>query len=152
MHGFYTVSARSVLSMSDDVGRCIALQSVPFFASGEQCQVEFCLHFRVGMLDLLLAFHRLLFGGKALPFVAALAVLVLIGVLFFNFLLKFSIAVVMIRAGIECAKVCRAKISPAKQAVSHSPKSWISTVFIVQNLPVLSKQQSYMTHRFYGRV
>ena len=26
-----TVSARSVLSMSDDVGRCIALQSVPFF-------------------------------------------------------------------------------------------------------------------------
>jgi len=32
------------------------------------------------MLDLLLAFHRLLFGGKAFPFVAALAVLVLIGV------------------------------------------------------------------------
>ena len=32
--------------MSDDVGRCIALQSVPFFASGEQCQAEFCLHFR----------------------------------------------------------------------------------------------------------
>ena len=80
LHGFCTVFARSVLSMSDDVGRCIALQSVPFFASGEQCQVEFCLHFRVGMLDLLLAFHRLLFGGKALPFVAALAVLVLIGV------------------------------------------------------------------------
>ena len=262
VHGFCTVFARSVLSMSDDVGRCIALQSVPFFASGEQCQAEFCLHFRVGileqfqksrhgdggfacggyslraggvglgieaafkllaplhrqqkgivqklmdlmegsagegallllgrkvsplaahilsarglaqgvvqgfdvlrpqllhlhlpdigddevldegqiglvglgcplvlaallgqpvhqelrhchcgrdqeiagrqlMLDLLLAFHRLLFGGKALPFVAALAVLVLIGVLFFNFLLQFSIAVVMIRAGIECAK------------------------------------------------
>ena len=41
-----TVSARSVLSMSDDVGRCIALQSVPFFASGEQCQAKFCLHFR----------------------------------------------------------------------------------------------------------
>ena len=104
LHGFCTVFARWVLSMSDDVGRCIALQSVPFFASGEQCQVEFCLHFRVGMLDLLLAFHRLLFGGKALPFVAALAVLVLIGVLFFKFLLQFSIAVVMIRAGIECAK------------------------------------------------
>ena len=104
VHGFCTVFARWVLSMSDDVGRCIALQSVPFFASGEQCQAEFCLHFRVGMLDLLLAFHRLLFGGKALPFVAALAVLVLIGVLFFNFLLQFSIAVVMIRAGIECAK------------------------------------------------
>jgi len=52
----------------------------------------------------------------------------------------------------KCAKVCRAKTSPAKQAVSHSPKSWNSTVFIVQNLPVLSKQQSYMTHRFYGRV
>ena len=52
----------------------------------------------------------------------------------------------------KCAKVCSAKISPAKQAVSHSPKSWISTVFIVQNLPVLSKQQSYMRHRFYGRV
>ena len=66
--------------MSDDVGRCIALQSVPFFASGEQCQVEFCLHFRVGMLDLLLAFHRLLFGGKALPFVAALAVFIFVGV------------------------------------------------------------------------
>ena len=32
------------------------------------------------MFDLFLAFHRLLFGGKALPFVAALAVLVLIGV------------------------------------------------------------------------
>ena len=32
-----TVFARWVLSMSDDVGRCIALQSVPFFASGEQC-------------------------------------------------------------------------------------------------------------------
>ena len=262
VHGFCTVFARSVLSMSDYVGRCIALQSVPFFASGEQCQAELCLHFRVGileqfqksrhgdgrfacggyslraggvglgieaafkllaplhrqqkgivqklmdlmegsagegallllgrkvsplaahilsarglaqgvvqgfdvlrpqllhlhlpdigddevldegqiglvglgcplvlaallgqpvhqelcyrhrgrdqeitgrqfMLDLFLAFHRLLFGGKALPFVAALAVLVLIGVLFFNFLLQFSIAVVMIRAGIECAK------------------------------------------------
>ena len=104
LHGFCTVFARSVLSMSDYVGRCIALQSVPFFASGEQCQAELCLHFRVGMFDLLLAFHRLLFGGKALPFVAALAVLVLIGVLFFNFLLQFSIAVVMIRAGIECAK------------------------------------------------
>ena len=104
VHGFCTVFARSVFSMSDYVGRCIALQSVPFFASGEQCQAELCLHFRVGMFDLLLAFHRLLFGGKALPFVAALAVLVLIGVLFFNFLLQFSIAVVMIRAGIECAK------------------------------------------------
>ena len=262
VHGFCTVFARSVFSMSDDVGRCIALQSVPFFASGEQGQAELCLHFRVGileqfqksrhgdggfacggyslraggvglgieaafkllaplhrqqkgivqklmdlmegsagegallllgrkvsplaahilsarglaqgvvqgfdvlrpqllhlhlpdigddevldegqiglvglgcplvlaallgqpvhqelchchrgrdqeiagrqlMLDLFLAFHRLLFGGKALPFVAALAVLVLIGVLFFNFLLQFSIAVVMIRAGIECAK------------------------------------------------
>ena len=32
------------------------------------------------MLDLFLAFHRLLLGGKALPFVTALAVLVLIGV------------------------------------------------------------------------
>ena len=96
--------ARSVFSMSDYVGRCIALQSVPFFASGEQSQAELCLHFRVGMLDLPLAFHRLLFGGKALPFVAALAVLVLIGVLFLNFLLQFTIAVVMIRAGKECAK------------------------------------------------
>ena len=37
--------------MSDYVGRCIALQSVPFFASGEQCQAEFCLHFRVGILQ-----------------------------------------------------------------------------------------------------
>ena len=46
-----TVSARWVLSMSDDVGRCIALQSVPFFASGEQCQAELCLHFRVGILQ-----------------------------------------------------------------------------------------------------
>ena len=46
-----TVSARSVLSMSDYVGRCIALQSVPFFASGEQGQAEFCLHFRVGILE-----------------------------------------------------------------------------------------------------
>ena len=99
-----TVFARSVFSMSDYVGRCIALQSVPFFASGEQCQAELCLHFRVGMLDLPLTFYRLLVGGKALPFVAALAVLVLIGVLFLNFLLQFSIAVVMIRAGIECAK------------------------------------------------
>ena len=262
VHGFCTVFARSVFSMSDYVGRCIALQSVPFFASGEQGQAELCLHFRVGILeqfqksrhgdggfacggyslraggvglgieaafkllaplhrqqkgivqklmdlmegsagegallllgrkvsplaahilsarglaqgvvqgfdvlrpqllhlhlpdigddevldegqiglvglgcplvlaallgqpvhqelcyrhggrdqeiagrqlvlDLLLAFDRLLFRGKALPFVAALAVLVLIGVLFFNFLLQFSIAVVMIRAGIECAK------------------------------------------------
>ena len=262
VHGFCTVFARSVLSMSDYVGRCIALQSVPFFASGEQGQAQLCLHFRVGileqfqksrhgdggfacggyslraggvglgieaafkllaplhrqqkgivqklmdlmegsagegallllgrkvsplaahilsarglaqgvvqgfdvlrpqllhlhlpdigddevldegqiglvglgcplvlaallgqpvhqelcyrhrgrdqeiagrqlMLDLFLAFYRLLLGGKALPFVAALAVLVLIGVLFFNFLLQFSIAVVMIRAGIECAK------------------------------------------------
>ena len=104
LHGFCTVFARSVLSMSDDVGRCIALQSVPFFASGEQCQAQLCLHFRVGMFDLPLTFYRLLVGGKALPFVAALAVLVLIGVLFFNFLLQFTIAVVMIRAGIECAK------------------------------------------------
>ena len=46
-----TVSARSVFSMFDDVGRCIALQSVPFFASGEQCQAELCLHFRVGILQ-----------------------------------------------------------------------------------------------------
>ena len=104
VHGFCTVFARSVLSMSDYVGRCIALQSVPFFASGEQCQAQLCLHFRVGMFDLPLTFYRLLVGGKALPFVAALAVLVLIGVLFFNFLLQFTIAVVMIRAGIECAK------------------------------------------------
>ena len=37
--------------MSDDVGRCIALQSVPFFASGEQCQTQLCLHFRVGILE-----------------------------------------------------------------------------------------------------
>ena len=37
--------------MSDYVGRCIALQSVPFFASGEQCQAELCLHFRVGILE-----------------------------------------------------------------------------------------------------
>ena len=81
LHGFCTVFARWVLSMSD--------QEI----AGRQL-----------MLDLLLAFHRLLFGGKALSFVAALAVLVLIGVLFFNFLLQFSIAVVMIRAGIECAK------------------------------------------------
>ena len=50
VHGFCTVFARSVLSMSDDVGRCIALQSVPFFASGEQCQAQLCLHFRVGIL------------------------------------------------------------------------------------------------------
>ena len=104
LHGFCTVFARSVLSMSDYVGRCIALQSVPFFASGEQCQAQLCLHFRVGMFDLPLTFYRLLVGGKALPFVAALAVLVLIGVLFFNFLLQFSIAVVMIRAGKECVK------------------------------------------------
>lgn len=45
------MGARLVLSMSDDVGRCIALQSVPFFASGEQCQAELCLHFRVGILE-----------------------------------------------------------------------------------------------------
>ena len=179
-----TVFARSVFSMSDDVGRCIALQSVPFFASGEQCQAELCLHFRVGilqqlqksrhgdgrfacggyslraggvglgieaafkllaqlhtggLLDMSVGVHQhirtgvscgplhrqmqdgvlhavqccphlvhlpdaALLGGKALPFVAALAVLILIGVLFFNFLLQFSIAVVMIRAGIKCAK------------------------------------------------
>ena len=30
LHGFCTVFARSVFSMSDYVGRCIALQSVPF--------------------------------------------------------------------------------------------------------------------------
>ena len=41
---FCTLFARSVLSMSDDVGRCIALQSVPFFASGEQFQAQLCLH------------------------------------------------------------------------------------------------------------
>ena len=51
VHGFCTVFARSVFSMSDYVGRCIALQSVPFFASGEQCQAQFCLHFRVGILE-----------------------------------------------------------------------------------------------------
>ena len=51
VHGFCTVFARSVLSMSDYVGRCIALQSVPFFASGEQCQAQLCLHFRVGILQ-----------------------------------------------------------------------------------------------------
>ena len=37
------------------------------------------------MLDLLLAFDRLLLSGKALPFVAALAVLVLIGGTIFQF-------------------------------------------------------------------
>ena len=52
----------------------------------------------------------------------------------------------------KCAKMCRAKISPAKQGVPHSPANRISTVFRVQNYPVLSRQQSYMTHRFYGRV
>ena len=46
-----TVSARSLFSMSDYVGRCIALQSVPVFASGEQGQAEFCLHFRIGILE-----------------------------------------------------------------------------------------------------
>ena len=51
LHGFCTVFARSVFSMSDYVGRCIALQSVPFFASGEQCQAQLCLHFRVGILE-----------------------------------------------------------------------------------------------------
>ena len=51
LHGFCTVFARSVFSMSDYVGRCIALQSVPFFASGEQGQAELCLHFRVGILE-----------------------------------------------------------------------------------------------------
>ena len=51
VHGFCTVFARSVFSMSDYVGRCIALQSVPFFASGEQCQAQLCLHFRVGILE-----------------------------------------------------------------------------------------------------
>ena len=51
LHGFCTVFARSVLSMSDDVGRCIALQSVPFFASGEQGQAQLCLHFRVSILE-----------------------------------------------------------------------------------------------------
>ena len=51
VHGFCAVFARSVLSMSDDVGRCIALQSVPFFASGEQGQAQLCLHFRVGILE-----------------------------------------------------------------------------------------------------
>ena len=51
LHGFCTFFARSVFSMSDDVGRCIALQSVPFFASGEQCQAELCLHFRVGIRE-----------------------------------------------------------------------------------------------------
>ena len=51
LHGFCTVFARSVFSMSDDVGRCIALQSVPFFASGKQCQAQLCLHFRVGILE-----------------------------------------------------------------------------------------------------
>ena len=51
VHGFCTVFARSVLSMSDYVGRCIALQLVPFFASGEQCQAELCFHFRVGILE-----------------------------------------------------------------------------------------------------
>ena len=34
-----TVFARSVLSMSDDVGRCIALQSVPFFCF---CELSGC--------------------------------------------------------------------------------------------------------------
>ena len=51
VHGFCTVFARSVFSMSDYVGRCIALQSVPFFASGEQGQAQLCLHFRVGILE-----------------------------------------------------------------------------------------------------
>ena len=51
LHGFCTVFARSVFSMSDYVGRCIALQSVPFFASGEQGQAQLCLHFRVGILQ-----------------------------------------------------------------------------------------------------
>ena len=51
VHGSCTAFARSVFSMYDYVGRCIALQSVPFFASGEQGQAELCLHFRVGILE-----------------------------------------------------------------------------------------------------
>ena len=105
VHGLCTVFARSVFSMSDDVGRCIALQSVPFFASGEQGQMQDgVLHAVQCCPHLLHLPDAVLLGGKALPFVAALAVLVLIGVLFFNFLLQFTIAVVMIRAGKECAK------------------------------------------------
>ncbi len=49
--GCFAPPKKSVFSMSDDVGRCIALQSVPFFASGEQGQAELCLHFRVGILE-----------------------------------------------------------------------------------------------------
>ena len=47
------------------------------YRHGGRDQKVACCQF---MLDLLLAFDRLLFRGKALPFVAALAVLVLIGV------------------------------------------------------------------------
>ena len=60
LHGFCTVFARSVFSRSDHVGRCIALQSVPFFASGEQGQAELCLHFRVGILE---QFQKSCHGG-----------------------------------------------------------------------------------------
>ena len=38
-----TVSARSVLSMSDDVGRCIALQSVPFLHQVSRARWSFAL-------------------------------------------------------------------------------------------------------------
>ena len=40
LHGFCTVVARFVFSVSDYVGRLIAVQFTPFSASGEQCQAE----------------------------------------------------------------------------------------------------------------
>ena len=52
----------------------------------------------------------------------------------------------------KCAKVCRAKISPEKSAFRHSPTSRISGIFRTSEIPVISRQQSYMRYRFYGRV
>ena len=62
-HGFFvfeaevahtcTLSARFVFSVSETVGRPIAAQSAPFFASGEQCQTEFCLPFELGVEEVL---------------------------------------------------------------------------------------------------
>ena len=48
--------------MSDYVGRCIALQSVPFFASGEQCYNARTCHFSIdtGCVELLLRDGRVI--------------------------------------------------------------------------------------------
>ena len=52
----------------------------------------------------------------------------------------------------KCAKVCRVKISQTNRPQNERFSCWIFEASAAQKSPFSSRQQSYMTHRFFGRV